>query len=143
MPGYEWDESNREEVTGARLNDQNIRVASGTLTAGIQHAKIFSWQNTVVSGDIIVHMILVDVTTVSTAAAKINAGQAATEIESDDLVDGAALDALGVRNSTIDAGANGKGAQHVAVDEWITGFEDSSADSTDLVGKYYIFYSKV
>lgn len=143
MPGYDWDESNREEVTGARLNDQNIRVASGTLTAGAQHAKIFSWQNTVVSGDIIVHLILIDVTTVSTAAAKINAGQAATEIESDDLIDGAALDALGVRNSIKDGGTNGKGAQHVADDEWITGYEDDSGASTALVGKYYIFYTKI
>lgn len=143
MPGYAWDESTREEVTGARLNDQNVRCASGVLTAGGQHAKIFSWQNTVVSGGILVHLILTHITTVSTAAAKINVGQAATEIESDNLIDGAALNTLGVRNSIAHPGTNGKGAQYVADDEWITGFEDDSAASTDLVGKYYIFYTKV
>lgn len=143
MPGYDWDESTREEVSGARLNDQNVRCASGTLTAGIQHAKIFSWQNTVVSGDIVVWLVLVDITTGATAAAKINAGQAATEIESDNMIDGAVINTTGVRNSIGNPGTNGKGAQHVADDEWITGFEDDSAASTDLVGKYYIFYTKV
>lgn len=143
MPGYAWDEANREEVSGARLNDQNVRVVSGTLTAGIQHAKIFSWQNTAVSGDILVWLILVSITTVSTAAAKINVGHAATEIESDDLMDAAALNVLATKNSIIDGGTNGKGAQYVPDDEWITGFEDDSAASTGLVGKYYIFYTKI
>lgn len=143
MPGYPWDESNREEVTGARLNDQNVRVASGTLTAGAQHAEIFSWQNTVVSGDIVIWLILIDITTASTPAAKINCGQAATDIESDDMIDGGALNATGVINSIINPGTNGKGAQHVADDEYVTGYEDNSAASTDLVGKYYIFYTKV
>lgn len=141
MPGYDWNTD--DLISAARLDDQNVRVASGTLTAGAIHTKIFSWQNTVVSGAIVVHLILIDVTTISTAAAKINAGQAATEIESDDMMDGAALNATGVRNSIIDGGANGKGAQHVADDEWITGYEDNSAASTGLVGKYYIFYTKI
>jgi len=143
MPGFAWDEANREEVSGARLNDQNVRVVNGTLTDGIQHAKIFSWQNTEVSGDIIVWLVIVSIVTPSTAAAKINVGQAATEIESDDLMDAAALNVAGCVNSIIDHGTNGKGAQYVADDEWITGFEDDSEASTDLVGEYYIFYTKI
>jgi len=143
MPGFNWDETVREEVSGARLNDQNIRIASGNLTAGAINTKIFSWQNTVVSGVIIVHLILIDVTTVSTAAANINVGQAATEVASDNLIDGAALNTLGVRNSVANGGTNGKGAQRVADDQWITGFEDNSFASTGLVGKYYIFYTKI
>jgi len=145
MPGYAWDESADavEKITAARLNDQNVRVASGSLVAGIQHAKIFSWQNDVVSGDILVWLILISITTPATPAAKINAGQAATEIESDDMIDGGAINAAGTINSIINAGTNGKGAQYVADDEWVTGFEDNSAASTDLVGKYYIFYTKV
>lgn len=141
MPGFDWNED--DLISSERLDDQHVRIASGTLTAGIQHAKIFSWQNTVVSGDILVWLVTTDITTVSTAAAKINVGQAATEIESDNLIDGAALNTLGVRNSIGHPGTNGKGAQHVADDEWITGFEDDSAASTGLVGKYYIFYTKV
>lgn len=143
MPGYPWDEANPERVTGARLNDQNVRVASGTLTAGIAGAKIFSWQNTVVSGAIVVWLILIDITTVSTAAALINVGQAGAEVTSDNLIDGALLNATGVRNSIIDGGGNGEGAQHVADDEWITGFEENTLASTGLVGKYYIFYTKI
>ena len=143
MPGYAWDEANREEVTGARLNDQNVRVVNGALAAGVKHAKIFSWQNTDVSGDIIVWLVATSIVTPSTAAANINVGQAAAEIESDDLIDAAALNVAATKNSIIDAGVNGKGAQYVADDEWITGFEDDSAASTALVGEYYIFYTKI
>ena len=143
MPGYAWDESNREEVSGARLNDQNVRCINGALAESGQNAKIFSWQNTVVSGDIIVWLIVVSITTQSTAAAKINCGQAATEIASDDMIDGCALNTTGAKNSIIDHGTNGKGAQYVADDQWITGFEDNTADPADLVGEYYIFYTKI
>ena len=143
MPGYEWDESNPEAITPTRLNDQNARVVNGDLTAGVPHAKIFSWQNTTVSGDVLVWLALISVTTQSTASARINVGQAATEIESDDLIDGGSLAAAGTINSIIDAGTNGKGAQYVADDEWITGYEDNTASSTGLVGEYYIFYTKI
>jgi len=123
------------------LADKGLKKVSGDLTAGAQHAKMASWQNTT-GGAILVPLILVSITTPATAAAKINAGQAATEIESDDMIDGAAINAAGTPNSIINAGTNGKGAQYVADDEWITFFEDNSAASTDLVGKYYIFYTK-
>ena len=141
MAGFDWSED--DLINHDRLNDQNVRVVNGTLTAGVQHAKIFSWQNTVVSGDIIVWEVIVSIVTPSTAAAKINVGQAATEIESDDLMDAAALNVAGCVNSIIDHGTNGKGSQYVADDEWITGFEDDSEASTDLVGEYYIFYTKI
>lgn len=141
MPGHIW--VDEEKATEALMNDTHIRVVHGTLTAGVQHAKIFSWQNTEVSGDILVWLILISITTQAAAAAKINAGQAATEIESDDMIDGAALNAVAIINSIINAGTNGKGAQYVADDEWITGYEDDSAASTGLVGKYYIFYTKI
>ena len=124
------------------LADKGLKKVSGDLTTGAQHAKMASWQNTT-GGVILVPLILVSITTPATAAAKINAGQAATEIESDNMIDGAAINAAGTPNSIINAGTNGKGAQYVADDEWITFFEDNSAASTDLVGKYYIFYTKV
>jgi len=119
-----------------------VTVASGSLTAGIQHAKIFSWQNTAASASIIVHKVLINITTGSSAAAKINVGQAATEVESDNLIDGAALDSIDILNNYDDQGGNGTGAVLVADDQWITGYEDNSAASTGLVGKYYIFYTK-
>lgn len=121
----------------------NIRLASGDLIAGAQHAKIFSWRNTIVSGDIIILLTLISIRTPSTAAAKINVGQSETEVESDNMIDAGALNVSGVLNNIINAGTNGKGAVYVSDDEWITGFEDNSDASTDLVGKYYIFYSEV
>jgi hypothetical protein len=141
MPGYNW--TAKDLVTADRLNDPNIRIAYGDLAAGSQHAKIFSWQNTVVSGSILVHLVLINVTTPATAAAQINVGSAGTEIESDNLIDGCLINATGVKNTIKNIGTNGLGAVLVADDEWITGFEDDTAASTDLVGKYYIFYTKV
>lgn len=141
MPGHDWSED--DLISHDRLNDQNVRCVSGDLADGVQHAKIFSWQNTEVSGDILVWLVLISITTGSTAAAKINVGSNAAEVESDNMIDGAALNVVKTKNSIIDGGVNGEGAQYVADDEWITGFEDDSEASTDLVGKYYIFYTKI
>ena len=126
----------------AYLEDKGLKKVSGSLTAGAQNAKIFSWQNTT-GGVVLVFLVGVDVTTGAAAAAQINVGQAATEIASDTLIDGAVLNTTGVKNNIKNGGTNGLGAVHVADDEWITGYEDNTAASTSLVGKYYIFYTKV
>ena len=142
MPGHVF--VDEERLTDTILNDKEIRVVNGALAESGINAKIGSWQNTVVSGTILVHMILVYITTPSTAAAKLNAGHAATEIASDDMIDGAALDAAAgtVINSAFQAGTgNALGAVRVEDDEWVTFFEDNSADPADLVGEYYIFYT--
>ncbi len=123
---------------------ENVYVASGNLTAGVQNAKIFSWQNTVVSGDILVFLVIVDITTGSTAAATIDVGEAATEVRSDNLMDGEALTNIASMNSIEGAGAaSALGVRRVADDQWITGFEGNVDASTDLVGKYYILYALV
>lgn len=144
MPGHVW--SDEEKATEALMNDVNIRVAKVALAESGQNAKIASWQNTVVSGDILVHGILFHITTPSAAAAKVNAGHAATEIASDDMIDGAALDSAAgtVLNSAFQAGVgNALGAVQVLDDEWITFFEDNSADPVNLVGYAYIFYTTI
>lgn len=130
-----WDGSNSRRVT------DNILVASGDLTAGAQHAKIFSWKNDLVGGSILVFLVVIDITTPSAAAALLNVGQAATEVESDNLMDGVGLSVAAVLNSLAEVAKPAcKGVVKVADDEYITGFEDDTAASTDLVGKYYIFY---
>ncbi len=143
MPGHVF--ADEERLTEAILNDKEIRVINGALAESGLNAKIGSWQNTVVSGTIIVHKILVYITTPSTAAAKINAGHAATEIESDDMIDGADLQSAAgsVLNNIKNAGTNGLSAVQVLDDEWITFWEDNSADPADLVGEYYIFYTTI
>ena len=132
-PGYVLESAYGEKVT----------VVSGSLTAGAQNAKVFSWQNTSASASILVHKVLINITTGSTLAAQLNVGQAATEIESDNLIDGVLLNAVDVLNNFEDKGTNGSCAILVADDQWVTGFEDDTAASTDLVGKYYIFYTGV
>lgn len=144
MPGNEWSTTEPELITGAKLNDQNVRVAYGDLVStNGQAGKIFSWQNTVVSADILVWLVLINITTGATAAAKINVGQNAAEATSDNLIDGASLQAVDVLNNHEDQGGNGSVAKLVADDEWVTGYEDNSADPADLVGKYYIFYTEI
>ena len=144
MPGHVW--SDAEKATQTLMNDSHIRVVNGALAESGINAKIGSWQNTVVSGTILVHMILVYVTTLSTLAAKLNAGHNVAEVAADDMIDGAALDGTAgdVINSAFQAGiGNALGAVRVLDDEWITFFEDNSADPADLVGEYYIFYTKI
>lgn len=129
-------------ITPDELDDTILKWVEGDLTAGIQHARIFSWQNTT-GYPVLVLSAIVKIDVVSTAAAKINVGSAVNEVESDNIIDGAALDSLGVRNHIHDAGTNGLGSVRVGSNEWVTGYEDDSAASTDLVGQYYILYKKL
>jgi len=116
---------------------------SGSLTStGGQHSKLASWQNTL-NQTVMVTGLYVRKSTAATAAAKINAGQAATEIESDNLIDGADLQGTNLINHIKHAGTNGLGGVLVNDGEWITLFEDNSADPADLVGNYYIFFMPV
>jgi hypothetical protein len=144
MPGHLF--VDEEKLTADKLNDKEIRVVNGALVStNGQNGKIFGWQNTVVSGTILVHKILIYITTPATAAANINVGHNAADATSDDLIDGADLDGTAgdVKNSVKDAGTNGLGAVQVLDDEWITGYEDNTADPADLVGEYYIFYTTI
>jgi hypothetical protein len=119
-----------------------IQMVNGALAESGQNGKVFSWQNTL-GKSVIVTACYIEITTGATAAAKLNAGNAATEIASDTMIDGAALDSVGVRNHIKPAGTNGLGAVIVPGGEWFTGFEDNSADPADLVGNYYILYTVV
>lgn len=132
-----------ETVENVNIDGQYMKIATGALAESGQNSKIFSWQNTIVSADVIVHKILIDITTPSALAAQINVGQNAAEVVSDNMIDGQLLNAALVLNSMITPGANGEGAVHVADDEWITGYEDNTADPANLVGKYYIYYTEV
>ena len=64
-------------------------------------------------------------------------------IESDNLIDGADLQGTNLLNHIKHAGTNGLGAVLVGDGEWITLFEDNSADPADLAGSYDILYVPV
>ena len=137
--GTNWHHFTLAPIGDGDIDASFLGLVTGALSETGQHAKIFSWQNTF-GYSIIITQIFIEKTTGSTAAAKINVGQAATEIESDNLIDGASLQGTGVLNLIKRSGTNGLGSVVVADDEWITGYEDNSADPDGLVGNYYIYY---
>jgi len=149
VEGHFWYGSSEDalryrDASATKYVSENVLIATGSLTAGAAGAKIFGWQNTRVSGAVIVLKILINITTASTAAATINVGQAATDTTSDNLLDGGALDAVDTLNNVDDKGTNGALTRLVADDAYVTGYEGTgSLASTDLVGTYTIFYMPV
>jgi parallel beta-helix repeat protein len=123
------------------------RRAKGALTAGVADAFCFAWQNPE-SAAVIVTRLVVDVTTAGgTATAVLNAGTAANgTTESDDLIDGADLNAIAVRDNIEDRGTNGKSRQKLAANGGATDFVTGvikTANAASLAGKYYIEYMAV
>jgi len=130
-------------VTAPGLLDR-VKVASGDLAAGAANAFAFAWQNPE-PGKILVKRVMVDVTTAGgTATAVIDVGSAASATtHSDNLIDGADLNAIALYDNINDAGTNGKSKQKVdekgGTTDYITGQILTEAASS-LAGKYYIEY---
>lgn len=102
---------------------------------------IFSFKNPE-SAAIVVERVVLDVTTVATAACTVSVGQTATNgtTSSANLID--TLDvhtAAGAFDNIDNHGTNGKGHQRVAVGNWVTGSTATGA-SAGLVGNAYITY---
>lgn len=129
-----------ETVDETDVNAQFLRLATGSLAPSGQNAKIFSWQNTVVSADIVVILVFVDITTAG-GAGQLDVGVNAAEATDNDLINGGDLTTIDVLTSN-DATIGGN-ARHCADDEWVTGFEDNTGNPAGLIGKYYIYYVKV
>lgn len=104
---------------------------------------IFAWANPE-SSAILVTRVVLDVTTVATAACSISVGQAANGTTSAaNLID--TLDvhsAIGPFDNITDKGTNGKSRQKVAAGAFVTGSKASGA-SAGLVGFAYIEYFAV
>jgi len=126
-------------------NDKASGMAEGTLTAGAADAFAFAWQNPH-AAKIIVEKLVIDVTTAGgTATAVLNVGSAANATtESDNLIDGADLNAIAVYDNIDDQGENGKSKQKIdekdGTTDYVTGRITVEA-ATSLVGKYYIYYT--
>jgi hypothetical protein len=109
--------------------------------AALQAANLTLWT---APADSIVLAVLLDVTTVATAACTVDIGYTATTAttSSDTFLDGVDVNAATAlfdsRNHALDSGANAK-AQKAASGKWITA-DSASGDATGLVANAYIFY---
>lgn len=95
----------------------------------------------------IIERVVLDVTTVATAACTLDVGYTPTSAatSSDTLLDGvdvnAAVATFDSMNSLLDTAANAL-AQKAASGKWIT-VDEKTGDSTGLVAKLYIFWTKI
>ena len=103
-----------------------------------------AWQNPE-SVSIVISRVIVDVTTIASAACKLDLGTTATDATtaSDNLIDGIDVNAgtglLGIADGD---GTNGKYQQKLASGKWVT-VKEISGNATGLVGAAYIYYSLV
>lgn len=127
-----------------------IKVAKGDLTAGIANAIAFAWQNPESTG-IHVLQVVVDVTTVGgTGSSVLDVGVATGATgTADTIIDGVNLNADAVYSS-LSAGVSGTNATenvhrvdaNSGTNDYVTG-KILVANASNLVGKYYIYYTVV
>lgn len=117
-----------------------VRVTKVALAAGTAGGGVLSWANPA-GASIIVHHIILDITTQSTGASTIDVGVAANgTTSSDTLIDGVSGAAAGVFNSATHAGSNGGMARKVTSTQFVTASQASGAVA-GLVGSAYIAWS--
>ena len=132
-------------AAGAVFN-RITKVAVVALAAVDTAGGVFSWANPEATA-ILVTRLVVDVTTVATAACTLDIGATATTATtlSDTMLDGIDVHtATGQFDSMLaaNAGTNGLTVNKVAVGKWVTASKASGA-SAGLVGFAYIFYSLI
>ena len=118
--------------------DRSVKVARVALSNS--GTGVFSWANPE-AGSILIHRVLVDVTTDSSASVTMDVGTTATSssTSSDNLLDGLDIDAAaGLFDNITEKGSNGKSRQKLATGKWVTG--TASGTPTSLVGYAYIYY---
>lgn len=136
-------------MTVTRINEaKDISVASGALTAGLANAFAFAWQNPH-NYAIMAREVVIDRTTAGgTATSVLDVAVVADATSTGDtIIDGLDLNATGVANNIINFGTNGTKLPHKVdanggTNDFITG-KILVANASALVGKYYIFYTKV
>lgn len=120
-----------------------VKVVKGTLVAGVVDTYPFTWQNPE-SSAILVQRVIVDVTTVASAASVMDVGVVAGATSTAATIfDDIPLNAEAVYDHALVSG-EGLGGVHKmdangGTNDWITGKALTQA-STGLVGKYYLEY---
>ncbi len=128
---------------GGLGNFKQLKMASGTLTAGVTSAYAFAWQNPE-SVQIVVLKVIVKITGAGGAAGTLDIGTAATATtNSENLLDSISHNATVIYTNDVNGGAAGKGAQLMdasgGATSWITA-QIMVADASSLVGTWYILY---
>jgi len=120
-----------------------FKVRKVALAAVDTAGGVFAWQNTEDSA-VLVHRVLLDVTTQTSGACTVDVGMTATNAttSADNLIDGLSLATAGLYDNIEDQGTNGTSRQKVAAGKWITGSKASGA-TAGLVGNAYIVYSSL
>lgn len=130
-------------ITSDKLSAEFMQVAVEDLDSGDENAYAFAWENDK-SADLIVHRVIVDVTTAGgTADAEIDVGVAANATtNSDNLIDGADINSTGLKDNIDDQGTNGTSCQKVEDGQYVTG-QIVVANAASLAGKVYIYYTEI
>jgi len=118
-----------------------LKQATLSLSGAAIHAAVQAWQNPE-QVPIIITRVILDLTTVATAAATLDIGTTATSATtlSDNLIDGPDVHtAAGLFDNINDAGTNGLAKVKLAVGKWLT-VAEASGNATGLVGTLYIHY---
>ena len=98
-----------------------VRTSTLAMTSATGSGGALSWQNPT-GGRIIVHSLIIDITTASSATTTIDAGVASgSTTTSDDLIDGKSTAAAGVIHSIQHHGTNGAASRAVPADYYVTG----------------------
>ena len=129
---------------------RNFKVAKVALGQGLASTYIFGWQNPE-SNAIVVHEVIIRVTTAAGAAATMNVGPAASAAATSATIFNAlALVGTGIYSShnVSDTGVTGNEKPHVldengGATDWLTGLETAALNYSALVGSVYIFYTEV
>jgi hypothetical protein len=130
------------ELNLLKYADKMTKVVKVALAALDTGGGVFAWQNSEEGASIIITRIILDVTTVATAACTLDIGTTATSAAtvSDNLIDGLDVNAAtGVFDNLGNAGTNGKTRQKLASGKWVTGRMKTGA-AAGLVGSAYIEY---
>mgnify|MGYP001591174867 CR=1 FL=1 len=135
--------------TGTKKGDLqhfgNLWMDKVALAATAGAGGVFNWQNPLKVAVQIIR-VLVDVTVAAPAAVTVDVGTAADgATSSDNLIDGALLDAIALLDNIENRGTNGKSRQKLAARGGASDFitATASATPTSLAGNAYIMFIEV
>lgn len=125
----------------ADINRGALKKVTGALAAADTAGGVFAWANPE-TGYILIHHVVLNVTTKTTGACTVDVGTTAVNAKtsSDTFIDGKDINAAtGIFTNDESAGTNGKPVKRLAAGKWVTASVASGA-SAGLVGTYEIYY---
>jgi hypothetical protein len=129
-------------ATAAEINRGALKKVTGPLGTASDSGGIFAWQNPE-SGPILVQHLVINVTTVASAACTIDCGTVnfvTPGVSSGNLIDGLNVNAAtGTFTNDESAGTNGKPFKRLAPGKWVTGSK-ATGSAAGLEGTYEIYY---